>query len=149
MLAYCCNEYRPPDVDGRRELLDALVKAFAERGIGGRSLREIADAVSTNHRMLLHHFSPRSELHPDAVDDWLADADAVTGGTIDSAFSRLGLAVIRGLLLDLVATDDDVGVDAAVRDRSGVVHRKDWPRVGHTLQFTAATVVERDSGPEH
>ena len=96
LLAYCCNEYRPPDVDRRRELLDALVKVFTERGIGGRSLREIAEAVSTSHRMLLHHFGSRSELLPDAVDDWLADADAVTGGTIDSAFSRLGLAVIRG-----------------------------------------------------
>ena len=128
MLAYCCNEYRPPDVDRRRELLDALVKAFAECGIGGRSLREIAEAVSTSHRMLLHHCSSRTELLPDAVDDWLADADAVTGGTIDSAFSRLGLAVIRGLLLDLVATDDDVGVDAAARAFIDLVRRADLPQ---------------------
>ncbi len=31
----------------------------------------------------------------------------------EPAAARLGLAVIRGLLLDLVATDDDAGVDAA------------------------------------
>ena len=36
-----------------------------------------------------------------------------TGGAVDPAFARLGLAVTRGLLLDLVATDDEAGVDAA------------------------------------
>ena len=29
--------------------------------------------------------------------------------------ARLGLAVTRGLLLDLVATNDDAGVDAAAK----------------------------------
>ena len=38
-----------------------------------------------------------------------------TGGTHDPALARLGLAVTRGLLLDLVATGDEAGVDAAAR----------------------------------
>ncbi len=162
---------RPPDVERRRELLDALVDAFAQGGIGDRSLREVAEAVGTSHRMLLHHFSSRDELLvaivdeverrqrevlrelptepadgfaamwadvrrpelrpferlffecyargaqgeepyalmlPGAVDDWLTE-------TGETALARLGLAVIRGLLLDLVGTDDDAGVQAAAQ----------------------------------
>ena len=34
-------------------------------------------------------------------------------GAVDPALARLGLAVTRGLLLDLVATGDEAGVDAA------------------------------------
>ena len=164
---------RPPDLERRQALLDALVTEFAGRGIGDRSLRDIAEAVGTSHRMLLHHFGSRDELLlaiveeverrqmavldslsaqpadaiaamwadlrrpelrpferlffecyargvqgekpfarmvPGAVDAWLA-GDAAT----DPALRRLGLAVTRGLLLDLVATEDDDGVDAAAK----------------------------------
>lgn len=178
---------RPPDLERRAALLDALVEAFGSGGIGDRSLRDIAEAVGTSHRMLLHHFGSRDELlltivdevesrqratlpdtateaHgaprvrdpadavaamwadvrrpelrpferlffecysrgaqgeapfarmvPGAVDSWLAAIDERTAGAADPAFARLGLAVIRGLLLDLVATDDDDGVDAAAQ----------------------------------
>jgi AcrR family transcriptional regulator len=162
---------RPPDLERRRELLDAVVKECAARGIGDRSLRDVAAAVGTSHRMLLHYFGSREELLlavveeverrqrallpelptepaaaiaamwanlrqpelrpferlffecyargvqgeqpfarmlPGAVDTWLADA-----ATADSALVRLGLAVMRGLLLDLVATGDRAGVDTA------------------------------------
>lgn len=167
---------RPPDEQRRADLLDALVTTFAEDGVGGRSLREVAAAVGTSHRMLLHHFGSRDELLlaiveeverrqaatlpdlpadpagavaamwadvrrpelrpferlffecyargaqgeapfrrllPAAVDGWLGAVDEQTGGGADPALARLGLAVTRGLLLDLVATDDDEGVDAA------------------------------------
>lgn len=167
---------RLPDDQRRRELLDALIDAFASGGVGTRSLRDVADAVGTSHRMLLHHFGSRDELllsivqeiercqaatlgelpddpadavaamwadvrrpelrpferlffecyargaqgedpftrlHPNAVDGWLADVDERTAGTADPAMVRLGLAVTRGLLLDLVATGDEQGVDAA------------------------------------
>ena len=167
---------RPPDVGRRRALLDALIEAFADGGIGDRPLREIAEAVGTSHRMLLHHFGSRDELLlaivdeverrqmstlpdaatepadamaamwadvrrpelrpferlffecyargaqgeepfarmlPGAVESWLTEVDAKTDGAADPAFVRLGLAVTRGLLLDLVATGDDEGVDAA------------------------------------
>ncbi len=167
---------RPPDERRRRELLDALIDALARGGVGGRSLRDIAEAVGTSHRMLLHHFGSRDELMlevveeverrqmttlvdlpsdpaeaiaamwadlrrpevrpferlffecysraaqgeapftrllPGAVDGWLVETDRRGGGTADPAMIRLCLAVTRGLLLDLVATDDEVGVDAA------------------------------------
>ncbi len=167
---------RPPDERRRRALLDALVATFAEGGIGGRSLREVARAVGTSHRMLLHHFGSREELLlaiveeverrqtaelaslpdgpaeataamwailrrrelrpfvrlffecyaraaqgekpftrmlPGVVDGWLAALDARPGGRADPALGRLGLAVFRGLLLDLVATGDEAAIDAA------------------------------------
>jgi AcrR family transcriptional regulator len=172
---------RLPDLARRQELLDALVQEFAGRGIGDRSLRDVAEAVGTSHRMLLHHFGSRDELLlaiveeierrqlavlnslpaepagamaamwadlrrpelrpferlffecyargvqgekpfarmlPGAVDAWLAD-DAAT----DPAIRRLGLAVARGLLLDLVATDDDDGVDAAAQAFVDLIRR--------------------------
>jgi hypothetical protein len=40
--------------------------------------------------------------------------------------ARLGLAVTRGLLLDLVATNDDAGVDAAAKAFTQLV-RSRWP----------------------
>ncbi len=177
---------RRPDEGRRRELLDALVDAFARGGIGGRSLREVAEAVGTSHRMLLHHFGSREELLlaiveeverrqrqtvpdlptdpagaqaamwadvrrpelwpaerlffecyargaqgeepfarmlPAAVEDWLAGVDDHTGGAADPALVRLGLAVTRGLLLDLVATGDADGVDAAAARFSDLLGR--------------------------
>jgi len=175
---------RPPDTQRRQELLDALIDAFAAAGIGGRSLRDVADAVGTSHRMLLHHFGSRDELLlaiveeverrqmtafadlpddpadavaamwadlrrpelrpferlffecysraaqgeapftrllPGAVDSWL-DASAFDG--VDAAMVRLGLAVTRGLLLDLVATDDETGVDAAAAAFARLLRRR-------------------------
>ncbi|GBG36492.1 TetR/AcrR family transcriptional regulator [Mycobacterium montefiorense] len=167
---------RTPDLQRRRQLLDALIDEFADGGIGDRSLREVAGAVGTSHRMLLHHFGSREDLllavveeverrqmgllgelptnpaigfaamwadlrrpelrrleslffecyaraaqgekpfarmTPDAVNGWLSAVEAAAPGSTDPAMTRLGLAVTRGLLLDLVATNDDAGVDAA------------------------------------
>ena len=151
------------------------MEEYVRGGIGDRSLRDVASAVCTSHRMLLHHFGSRDELLlaivdeverrqrdlrsdlpddpaeaiaamwadlrrpelrpferlffecyargvqgeqpfarmlPGAVDAWL-----YTGATgeVDPALTRLALAVARGLLLDLVATDDRKGVDAAAQ----------------------------------
>jgi AcrR family transcriptional regulator len=58
--------------------------------------------------------APFTRLLPAAVDGWLAAADRRSRGTVDPAMARLGLAVTRGLLLDLVATGDRRGVDAAM-----------------------------------
>lgn len=168
---------RRPDGTRRARLLAAVVAAFAEGGVGNRSLRELAEVVGTSHRMLLHHFGSRDELlvavvteieqrqmavldeipddpggafaamwasvrHPSlrpferlffecyargaqgeepfrrllpgAVEGWMTAALA-RAPDADPATVRLGLAVTRGLLLDLVATDDADAVDAAAR----------------------------------
>jgi AcrR family transcriptional regulator len=174
---------RPPDLERRQELLDAVVDEFAAHGIADRALRDIAAAVGTSHRMLLHHFNSRNELLlavveaverrqmallrelpsepadaiaamwadlrspglraferlffecyargvqgeqpfarmlPGAVDAWLNNDAAKT---VDPALVRLGLAVMRGLVLDLVGTDNVAGVDAAAQAFIDLVRR--------------------------
>ena len=60
---------------------------------------------------------------PGAIDGWLTEVEATADGPIDRAMTRLGLAVIRGLLLDLVATNDDAGVDAAANAFANLLDR--------------------------
>jgi AcrR family transcriptional regulator len=164
----------------RERLLHAAVEHALDQGIVDLSLREIAGAIGTSHRMLIYHFGSREGLlvavvreverrererlgtAPLSVADarrrWdrLADpslrsqerlffeiyAHALLGrpGTdgfleetvqgwispvrallidagIDAkaaqALARLGLAVTRGLLLDLLATGDTAGTTRA------------------------------------
>ena len=176
-----------PDEDSRQRLLDGAVAHVAAHGWGDLSLRGLATALGTSHRMLLYHFGSKEGLlsaivgaveaqQRDAMADleprpgegpadvgwrfWerLADPDlaplerlffemvgqALQGrpGTegllanlVDpwvevvvqaarragvpegpaAADVRLYLAVARGLLLDLLATGDRAGVDAAMR----------------------------------
>lgn len=69
---------------------------------------------------------PFARMVPGAVDGWLAaveDVARAAGVAVDPAAARLGLAVVRGLLLDLVATDDEAGVDAAARAFAELLRR--------------------------
>jgi AcrR family transcriptional regulator len=165
----------------RQELLAAVIADLSREGLRDRSLRDIAAAVGTSHRMLIHHFGSRhglmaavveaieedqkrfmesldrgssdiptamwrrlsdpqlwpaerlffecyaralhgelpfASLLPGIVDDWLERTVALdtTPGVppaVARARARVGLAVFRGLLLDLVGTGDRAGVDAA------------------------------------
>jgi AcrR family transcriptional regulator len=172
-----------PDQPGsaRNRLLAAAVAIARQDGIADLSLRELASAIGTSHRMLLYHFGSREgllaavtlaveqaerdtlqdlgalraddarrfwahyadpglwpqerlffELYVHAlrgrpgtegflehvVTGWLEPlAAAITqGGTdpaIAAAAARLSMAVTRGLLLDLLATEDTKGVTEA------------------------------------
>jgi AcrR family transcriptional regulator len=67
----------------------------------------------------LHRRPPTSELLDGIVESWLGPAARLGeafGIPAEDArqFARLGLAVTRGLLLDLLATEDRAGVDAAM-----------------------------------
>jgi AcrR family transcriptional regulator len=163
----------------KERLLDAAVDQALTNGIVDLSLREIAAAMGTSHRMLIYHFGSREGLlvavvgeverrerenlgadpsieaahrlwtrlvdpslrtqerlffeiyshallgRPgtegfleDAIDGWVdpivesmtrAGADPATA----RALARLGLAVTRGLLLDLLATGDSTGTTQA------------------------------------
>jgi AcrR family transcriptional regulator len=157
----------------REEVLARVIDTAAADGIGARSLRDLAAAAGTSHRMLIHYFgsregllvaiveemearqrasipelpsdpagalealwsrlsepsmraferlfcecyargaqgeAPFAALLPGIVDDYLARFPP--GPDRDGA--RLALAVIRGLLLDLVATEDRDGTDRAM-----------------------------------
>jgi AcrR family transcriptional regulator len=176
-------------VDGkeiRQRLLGRAVQYVAENGISDVSLRQLAAALGTSHRMLIHHFGSKqglwieivraveerqrealSDIIPDParpskeamrawwkhisdpalwpnerlffelygqalqgrphtsevldgiVDDWLdpiaqASIDRGVPADIARAHARLGIAVTRGLLLDLLATKAVAEVDAAM-----------------------------------
>ena len=172
--------------DARGLLLDAVIVELDRAGIRDRSLRDIAEAVGTSHRMLLHHFGSREDMFvavvdvvearerartvssrsqidadpaaafratwrrlanprqagrerlffecyarglqgeapfdrmlPGAVDSWLAlttDLNIAAGLSRPraKAQARMALALIRGMLLDLLATGDRRGTTAAI-----------------------------------
>jgi AcrR family transcriptional regulator len=164
----------------RERLLAAAVGHALEHGIADLSLRQIAAAIGTSHRMLIYHFGSREgllvavtqaveeqqraaflqaemtpqgarrswerlsdqqmwpqerlffELYSSAlrgrpgtegfldgiVESWVTViADALVQAGADErtarADARLSVAVVRGLLLDLVATGDRAGVTEA------------------------------------
>jgi len=170
----------------RDRLLDAAVEYAAGHGLADLSLRQLAAALGTSHRMLVYHFGSKEgllievvraverrqqealaslgadadlppaeaarrlwqrladpamwpyerlffELYGQAlqgrpqfvslldgiVESWLGPATelAIRQGmpaSVARAQVRLGIAVTRGLLLDLLATSDRAGVDAAM-----------------------------------
>src|SRR3954453_23620613 len=49
-------------VNARAKLLDAAIDHIAQRGISDLSLRELATAIGSSHRMLIHHFGGREGL---------------------------------------------------------------------------------------
>jgi AcrR family transcriptional regulator len=57
-----------PAVDARATLLDRAIEHFARNGIGDTSLRGLATAIGTSHRMILYHFGSREGLLGAVVD---------------------------------------------------------------------------------
>lgn len=184
-------------------LLDQVVEHFVADGLGDLSLRRIAAAVGTSHRMLLYHFGSKGglllevvravetrtraqfgetagwagagtghlrtdqlvramwryvadpdlaaferlffalygralqgddEVRPllgETIESWLEANDhlaAAQGIPVEVArvHARLGLAVTRGLLLDLLATGDRAGVDVALEVFAGRYAGRWW-----------------------
>lgn len=53
--------------DARARLLDAAVEQLAAHGLADTSLRQLAAAIGTSHRMLLYHFDSREGLLVEVV----------------------------------------------------------------------------------
>jgi len=170
----------------RARLLERAIEYVTENGMSDLSLRELAAALGTSHRMLIHHFGSKEglwvaivreveerqrailahtlpdrgqplheamwvwwkhisapslwpnerlffelygqaiqgrphteELLDGIVENWLEpitelNVELGIPPPVARAHARLGIAVTRGLLLDLVATGDVAGVDAAM-----------------------------------
>jgi AcrR family transcriptional regulator len=170
----------------KQRLLDAAIEYVAANGMSDVSLRSLAAALGTSHRMLIFHFGSKeglwveiirtveqrqremlgeflpdpsqsageamrawwrhisdpslwanerlffevygqalqgrphtTELLDGIVEDWLGPAVEINLAlgmppALARARARLGVAVTRGLLLDLLATGDRAGVDAAM-----------------------------------
>lgn len=199
--------------DPRERLLAATMDYVTRHGIGELTLRQLAKALGTSHRMLVYHFGskeglltevvrrseaeqralttrcmtdtstspieqarrvwsqladkqmwPRERLFfevygqalqgrphtrallDEIVDAWLEPLMAVNqriGMTAKDAraAARLGLAVTRGLLLDLLATGDREGADAAMEH----FLTSYMPLTGATKQRRRRSAVAKDS----
>jgi AcrR family transcriptional regulator len=57
-----------PPATGRDALLQRAVEHFAVHGVGDTSLRALAEAIGTSHRMLIYHFGSREGLLAMVVD---------------------------------------------------------------------------------
>jgi AcrR family transcriptional regulator len=174
------------DKSPKQRLLDGAIEYVAQHGLADVSLRTLAAALGTSHRMLIHHFGGKEQLWVDIVrtvearqrallaeilpdpdqpveeamrawwkhisdpalwpnerlffeiygqalqgrphttelldgivEDWLEPATEINVSlgvppAVARAHARLGVAVTRGLLLDLLATRDVAAVDAAM-----------------------------------
>jgi AcrR family transcriptional regulator len=182
----------------RQRLLNAVVAYFEAQGLADQSLRRIAEAIGTSHRMLLYHFGSKdglllavvreveartkvrltdlsedipgdtdglirrmwSYLSDPALGDferlffalygralqgdeairplleediarWLDANVALTAplgvpADVARTHARLGLAVTRGLLLDLLATGDRQGVESALEVFASIYRGRWW-----------------------
>jgi AcrR family transcriptional regulator len=191
-----------PRGDARERLLDRVVDFVAERGVTDLSLRELAAAIGSSHRMLLHHFGSRegllvavietvearqreqlAEFVPAADEDPVAAAkrwwrhisdpslwplerlffeiygqalqdrpgarellDGIVDSWVEPAAAlyeaqgfdrerarnraRLGVAVTRGMLLDLLATGDVAATNAAMDEWIEIEALTATPRSG-------------------
>jgi AcrR family transcriptional regulator len=69
----------------RARLLNATVEHFAQHGIGDTSLRSVAEAVGTSHRMLIYHFGSREGLLAEVTREVEARQRAALATTYDDA----------------------------------------------------------------
>ncbi|MEL6981936.1 MAG: TetR/AcrR family transcriptional regulator [Actinomycetota bacterium] len=153
-------------VDARSKLLERIVDEVGTNGLADRSLRELATAVGSSHRMLIFHFGSRAGLisavveavesaqrdlltelagqvsspselvlalwervsapdlrsfvrlffecvalagEHDLTDSWIETAQTVAdelGVVVSETELRIGIAVSRGLLIDVLTTGD-------------------------------------------
>jgi len=160
--------------DARSKLLERIMAEVGMNGLADRSLRELATAVGSSHRMLIFHFKSRAglvsavvaavesgqrdlleeladkasgpaelvlllwervsspELRPfvrlffecvaladgnDLTDSWIDVAETVTERldiTVEESELRMGIAVTRGLLIDVLASGDAAPATKAI-----------------------------------
>ncbi|WP_058855301.1 TetR/AcrR family transcriptional regulator [Nocardia jinanensis] len=79
---------RPLDHAKRAEILDAVVRYIAERGLADLSLRPLAAALGTSSRMLIYYFGTKEELLVQALATHRPDLTAVFADLDDAAALR-------------------------------------------------------------
>jgi AcrR family transcriptional regulator len=92
----------------RDRLLDSVIEHFAQDGLGDQSLRRIADAVGSSHRMLLYHFGSKDGLLVAVAREVeartrvrLATLATASGGATDELIRRVWAYVADPGLADL------------------------------------------------
>jgi AcrR family transcriptional regulator len=72
---------------GRDALLGRAIAHFAQHGVGDTSLRALAEAIGTSHRMLIYHFGSREGLLAAVVDTVEAGARQTLAEMVEAARS--------------------------------------------------------------
>ena len=83
-------------------MLVVPVADIGAHGLADRSLRDLALAAGSSHRMIIYHFGSRAGLVA-ALVETVESRLGVQPNTVDL---RLGVAVTRGWLIDVLATGD-------------------------------------------
>ncbi len=76
-----------PPPAARQRLLDLVVAYVAEHGLSGLSLRDLAAAIGTSHRMLNYHFGSRAGLVAAIVEGMESQQRAVLAEIAETATS--------------------------------------------------------------
>lgn len=91
-----------------------------------RELRPLARLYFECFARAVQGEKPFTRLLPSALEGWLEPFNQ----DVDPSIARLGLAVMRGLLLDLIATGDEAAINKAV-DSFVTLLRIDHPDAAH------------------
>ncbi len=115
---------RPETLARRRDILDAAVEIFGNKGFAGGTLQEIADQVGMTHAGILHHFGSKDQLllevlsHRDETDVADLEEQHIPGGMalfrhlVRTAFvnaHRAGIVQAYVVLSAESVTDDHPG----------------------------------------
>lgn len=77
-----------PRLARRRAILDAATELFADRGFGGVSVQEIADAAGAHKTTVLYHFATKEALHEAVLDEALGRIAEVMREFLAGGFRR-------------------------------------------------------------
>src|SRR3954471_16915656 len=67
MMYQLVQSFAVASADPRQRLLDGAIEHVAAHGISDLSLRQLAEALGTSHRMLIHHFGSKEGLWVEIV----------------------------------------------------------------------------------
>ena len=93
----------PPVKLSRRDaILDAATELFAERGLAGVSIQEIARSASTHKATVLYHFKTKEALHGAVLDEALGRIAAVMHDFLGGGFASDQLRERVAYLIDQI-----------------------------------------------
>jgi AcrR family transcriptional regulator len=90
---------RPVNADAdatRQRMLEAAVELFAERGLGGTSVRDVAGASGVSLGMVSHYFGSKDDLYDACIDATYTELSAMKGVLAGELASAAPLAELFG-----------------------------------------------------
>lgn len=88
--------------DRREAILDAATVFFAERGLAGVSIQEIADAAGTHKTTVLYHFATKNALYDTVLDQAIGDIASVMQDFLAGGFDSTHLRERVAYMIDQI-----------------------------------------------